>query len=95
MIASLVPGALNLAEETICVLLRAFLDFFALRSEVVLKLVGIPLVVRLRDVVLPVVLNKVLEVFAVSRCWIRNVMIREPSLKLGFVPLVVCCTASC
>jgi hypothetical protein len=36
-----------------------------------------------------------LEVFAVRRRGVRDVMIREPSLKLGFVPFVVCCAALC
>lgn len=39
----------------------------------------------------PVVLDEVLKILAVSRGGVRNIVVGEPSLKLGLVPLVVDC----
>ena len=41
------------------------------------------------DLGLPVVLHKILEIFAISWSWIWDVMVRQPALKLGLMPLIV------
>ena len=88
------PARLNLGKQAVGVLLGALLHLFALRLQVARKTVGVPLVVWLRNVVLPVVLDEVLKVFTIRRRRIRDVVIREPSLQLSLVPFVVCCTGS-
>lgn len=94
LLSSLVPEVLDLRDQCVLILLGTLLDLLALGGDVVLQLGGVPGVVWLDSVVLPVVLDKVLEVLAVRGCWVWNVVIRQPSLELGLVPLVVCCTAS-
>jgi len=54
-------------------------------------LARVPVVVRLGDLGLPVVLDKILEVLAVCWCRVWNIVIRQPSLKLSFVPFVIDC----
>ena len=44
---------------------------------------------RIDNTALPVVLHQVFEVFTVCWCWVRDIMIREPTLELSFVPFVV------
>ena len=88
------PAVLNLSEQTVGVLLGALLYFLALRLQIARKTVGVPLVVWLCNVIFPVVLDEVLKIFAIRRCRIRDVVVREPSLELSLVPFVVCCTGS-
>lgn len=88
------PVLLDLAEQAVLVLLGAFLGFLALGGQVAGELVDVPRVVGLGDIVLPVLLHQILEVFAVGRSGVGYVVIGEPSLKLSLVPLVVCCAAS-
>ena len=47
-------------EQAVLVLLSTLLDLLALRGQVVGQLVGVPLVVRLDDIVFPVLLDEVL-----------------------------------
>lgn len=77
-------------NKTVLVLLGALLDLLALRCDVALQLVGVPLVVWLYNIVLPVLLNQILQVLAVCRCWVWDVVVREPTLELSLVPLVIC-----
>jgi len=64
-----------------------------LRRHPVGELVDIPAVVRLGDIVIPVGLDKVLQVLAVRSGREGDVVVREPALQLGLVPFVVCRTA--
>ena len=80
LVLSLLPIALNLAEQTVLVLLSTLLDLLALRSQVVGQLVGIPLVVRLDDMVLPVLLDEVLQVLSVGWGRVRDVVVGQPAL---------------
>jgi len=89
------PRFLNLAEERILVLLSALLDLLALRLEVRLQTLGVPRVVGLSDVVFPAVLDEVLQVLAVGRGGVWDVVIRQPPLQLSLVPFVVRCAFSC
>lgn len=57
LVRGLVPVVLDLSYEAILVLLGSLLDFLTLGIEVVLELVGVPGVVWLDDVVLPVLLD--------------------------------------
>lgn len=43
------------------------------------------------DFRLPVGLDESLEVLAISRSWIWDIVVREPALELSLMPLVVCC----
>lgn len=75
LISTLIPIALHLLCKALRVLLGALLDLLAFRLDVVLKLIGIPLVVWLDYIVLPVILDQVLEILAVSWCRIWNVVV--------------------
>jgi hypothetical protein len=60
-----------------------------LEGEIALDRLGIPVLVRVHDLIVPVRLDEVLEVLAVGRLRVGNVVVGEPSLKLGLMPLVV------
>jgi len=60
------PVALHLGEEAVLVLLSALLRLVALRREPVRQLVGIPAVVRLHNIIIPVLLDEVLQVLATA-----------------------------
>ena len=83
------PVGLDLLDQTILALLSAFLGLLTLAGQEGRKLVGVPAVVWLSDVVLPILADKVDEVLAVGRSRIRYVVIRQPPLKLSLVPFVV------
>lgn len=85
------PRALDLSNEAVLVLLGALLELLALGREVLAQLGSLPRVVGLNNVGFPVVLDEVLKVLAVSRSGVWDVVVAEPSLKLGLVPLVVDC----
>ena len=44
---------------------------------------------RVDDVGLPIILDEILKVFAIRCLGMRDVVIREPALKLGLMPFVV------
>lgn len=43
----------------------------------------------IHHILLPVILHEVFEILTISRSGIWNIVVREPSLKLRFMPLVV------
>lgn len=94
LLGSLMPGILHLGDEAVLVLLGTLLDLLASGGEVVLKLSGVPVVVWLDDVVLPVVLDELGQVLTVGRSRIGDVVVGEPALELGLMPLVVSCSTS-
>lgn len=49
---------------------------------------------RVDHISLPVILDQTLKVFAVSCLRVWDIVVREPSLKLGLVPFVVRCVKS-
>lgn len=75
IVFSLGPGGLNLGDELVPVLLSVVLDLNALLLQICSKLVGIPAVVGLDNIVIPVLLDAVMQVLAVCRRWIRDVVI--------------------
>ena len=93
LVRGLVPVALDLAEQAVLVLLSTLLCLLALGAQVVLELIRVPVIVWLGDIVLPVLLDQVLQIFTVGCGRERNVVVRQPSLKLGLVPFVVSCAA--
>lgn len=88
------PGILHLGDEAVLVLLGTLLNLLAGRGQVVLKLGSVPVVVRLDDMILPVVLDELGQVLAVGRGRVGDVVVGEPALELGLMPLVVSCSAS-
>ncbi|KAG9859269.1 hypothetical protein KCU68_g188, partial [Aureobasidium melanogenum] len=91
LVGSLTPVRLDLADEAVLVLLSTLLDLLARACDVVLELLGVPSVVGLSNLVVPVVLDQINEVLAVGRGRVGNIVVREPSLQLGLMPLVVSC----
>lgn len=68
-VSGLGPGILHLFDQAVLVLLDNFLAVLALSAEPLLQLVGVPTVVRLNYIGVPVVLDEILKVLAV--CWSR------------------------
>lgn len=91
LIASLIPGALDLGDERVLVGLGGVLGLDTLGLEVLLQAVGVPRVVGRDDVVIPVVLDELLEILAVGGSGVGDVVVGEPALELRLVPLVVSC----
>ncbi|KAG9938486.1 hypothetical protein KCV05_g189, partial [Aureobasidium melanogenum] len=89
LVGSLTPVRLDLADEAVLVLLSTLLDLLARACDVVLELLGVPSVVGLSNLVVPVVLDQINEVLAVGRGRVGNIVVREPSLQLGLMPLVL------
>jgi hypothetical protein len=80
---SVLPAALDLINESILVVLSTLLSLGALRTEVILKALSVPFGIW------PVLLDEILKILAIRLSWIRNAVVRQPALKLGFVPFVV------
>jgi hypothetical protein len=69
------PVDLDLLSEALGVLLSALLRLLALESEVVLQRLGVPAVVGSDDLVVPVVLYRVLQIFAVGGRRVRDAVV--------------------
>lgn len=82
-VGGLLPVGLHLSNQAVLALLSALLDLMTLRREVAVELVGVPAIVGLDNIVLPIALNQVLEVFAVGWSGVWNVVVRKPSVKQG------------
>lgn len=95
LVRGLIPIALDLAGEALGILLGAFLDLLALGVQVVCELAYVPLAVGLSDVIVPVVLDEVLEILAVRGSGVWDVVVGEPSFQLCLVPFVVDYAALC
>lgn len=52
-------------------------------------MIGIPVIVWRCNLGLPVVLNEVLKILSICGSRVRDIVVRQPSLELGFVPFVV------
>jgi len=74
-VRSVFPGALHLFDESILVTFSALLDLCALVDEVSLETVEIPVGVRRFHGRLPVLLHKVLEILAISRSRVRDIVV--------------------
>lgn len=75
LVFGLSPDRLDLRDQLILVLLSVVLRFDALELEVRSKLVYVPAVVRLDNMVVPVLLDAIVQVLAVCRRWVRDVVI--------------------
>ena len=72
---SVFPGALHLFDKSILVAFCALLDLSTLVDEVLLEAVKIPVGIRRFHGRLPVLLHNVLEIFAISRSRVWDVMV--------------------
>lgn len=88
-ILSLIPSTLNLGQQGVLGRFSALLGLNALLLQVRRQLVIVPVLVRGDSIVLPVLLDEVCEVLAIRWGGVRHVVIRQPTLQLGLVPLVV------
>jgi hypothetical protein len=89
LILGLIPRSLDLTDQAVLVRVCSILGLYALELQVGSQLVDIPVVVWCCNLGLPVFLDAVLQILAVCWLWKRNVMICQPSLKLGLMPFVV------
>jgi len=74
-VGSVFPGALHLFDKSIFVAFSALLDLSTLVDEVLLEAIEIPVDVGRLHGRLPVVLHQVLEILAISRSRVWNVMV--------------------
>jgi hypothetical protein len=88
-VLSLIPRVLNLSKKGVLVGLGAFLSLNTLLLEVGRELVRIPVLVRGDSIAVPVLLDQVLEILAVGRGRVWDVVVRQPTLELSLMPLVV------
>jgi len=86
-----VPRGLDLGDQRIFVLVGRVLGLETLELEVGRELFRVPVPVRGNDVVIPVLLDELLQVSAVGGGRVGDVVVREPSLQFRLVPLVVSC----
>jgi hypothetical protein len=79
LVFSVGPASLYLRKEAVLILFGALLDLLALDRKVFLELRSVPAVVGSHYLVVPVVLDEILQVLAV--CWSRiwHVMVGQPS----------------
>lgn len=89
LVLGFVPTTLDLSDEAVLGIFRRVLGLGALLLEIGLQLIRIPLLIGGDYVRVPVRLHEVFEIFAVSRGGVRDVVVGEPSLELGLMPLVV------
>lgn len=89
LVLGLVPNILDLGNQGVLVCLGGILNLDTLLLEVAIQLVCVPLLVRADGVVLPILLDQLLEILAVGGSGISNVVVGEPALELSLVPLVV------
>lgn len=89
LVLGIVPCVLDLSEERILGGLGALLGLDALRLQIRGQLSRVPLLVRRDSVILPVILDEALKILAVRRSRVGDIVVREPSLELGLMPLVV------
>ena len=89
LVFCLVPVVLDLDNQAVLVGSSGILSLNTLLLQVGAELIGIPVIVRRRNLGLPVVLDEVLKILSIcgSRVW--DIVVRQPSLKLGLVPFVV------
>lgn len=91
LVLRLVPETFDLVDQGVLGSSGALLRLGTLLLEVVVQLVRVPATVRSDGIAVPVALDQLLEVLAVSRCGVRNIVVREPALKLRLVPFIVGC----
>lgn len=82
-------------KQTILVLLSLSCHVVASGLQICAQLGSVPFVVRLYNIVVPVLRDEVLQILAVSWSWIWDVLVRQPPLKLRLMPLVVDCVTYC
>lgn len=89
LLLSLVPVGLDLRDEGLRACLGGLLGLDTLLPKIVAESLGVPLGVRTDNVGIPVLLDKLLEVLPIGRSWVRDIVVREPTLEFGLMPLVV------
>lgn len=89
ILLSLIPVSLDLLNKTV---LGGFSLADGLGSTGLqegAQVGAVPALVGGDDIVVPVLLDEILEVLAISRGWVGDVVVREPALKLGLMPFII------
>lgn len=89
LVLSLVPRSCNLGDECVLARLCRVLDIDTLLLQIARQLVVVPVLVGADGIVFPVGLDEFLKILAVGRGGVGDVMVGEPALELGLMPLVV------
>lgn len=90
LVSGLIPRVLDLGDQSILAGVGVGLRLDALGFEICTELLGVPGLIGCDDVVVPVLLDQVVELLSVSGGGVWDVIVGEPALELCFVPLVVC-----
>lgn len=88
IVLRLVPGSFDTVDERVLAGLGVLPDLLALGLKEGLELFGIPIVVWGDDLV-PVFRHEPFEILSVGACGVWDVVIGQPSIELGRIPLVV------
>lgn len=91
IILGLVPVGLDLLDEAVLGGLSLAGGLGASGLQEGAQVGAVPALVGGDDIVVPVLLDQRLEVLAVRGRRVRDVVVREPALELGLMPLVVDC----
>ena len=91
LVLSLEPVGLNLLNQVILGSFGLGLGLLALGLKEGAELGGVPALIWRNDVLIPVLFDQILEILAVRRSRIGDVVVGEPTLKLCLVPFVVYC----
>lgn len=89
LVLGFVPGFLDTADQSVTSFFVGDLDFQTLELEIVCKLVAVPVMERLKDVVSPVLLDKILELLTIRGSRVGDIVVIQPLFQLVLVPLVV------
>ena len=90
-ILSLVPVGLDGVDKRVLGCSSGGSSLLAALAQVSGELLGVPITVWRDDLGVPVLLNKFLEICAISWGWVGDIVIGQPSVEIGLVPLVVYC----
>lgn len=91
LVFGLVPAGRDLGDKRVLGLGSGLLGLNAAGFEVGREAVSVPVLVGRHGVGIPVLLDDLLEILAVSGGGVWDVVVRQPSLQLRLVPLVVGC----
>ena len=75
LVLGLIPSGLNLSYQGILALFGRVLGLKTLELEVGGQLLGVPVLIRCDDVAVPVLLDELLEITAVRRSRIRDIVV--------------------
>ena len=88
-IRSVCPRGLDLSKKRILARSGTVLCFYAFSFKVALQLWSLPCIIWRHDLVVPILLDEVLKIFAVGWSRERDVVILQPTFQFRFMPTII------